>query len=126
MALATTRFSDYAEGLPGEAKKRYLEKLHLLNGVDPFLLAGKAVTENDSQSTCDLPPVEASDLVSFLVLETSFVTAKQFKAHKSMEAYNQFVSGWVKEVSAWNINHKSVVTGRVSFRHDSWFIKCWS
>ena len=56
-----------------------------------------------------LPPIEASDLVSFLVLETSFATAKQFKAYKWMEAYNQFVSGWVKEVSAWNINHKSVV-----------------
>ena len=79
----------------------------LLNGLDPFLLASKVGPENDSPSTCDLPPVEATDLVFFLVLETSFVTAKQLKAHKSMEAYNQFVSGY----------HKSVVTGRVSFIH---------
>ena len=45
-----------------------------------------------------VPPVEASNLVSYLVLQTSFVTAKEFKACKSLEAYNQFVSEWVKEV----------------------------
>ncbi len=70
---------------------------------------------SDSAATQNLPPVEASDLVSFLVLETSFVTAKQFKAHKSMEAYNQFVSGWVKDVSGWTVSQKIVVTGRVSY-----------
>ena len=106
--MATVRLSPYAEGLPGEAKARYIAKLQLLNGLDPFLLSSKTGTEES------LPLVEATDLVSFLVLETSFVTAKQFKAHKSMEAYNQFVSGWVKDVSAWRINQKSVVTGRVS------------
>ena len=30
-----------------------------------------------------------------------------------MEAYNQFVSGWIKEVKAWDINNKSVIIGRV-------------
>ena len=82
MAQANTQLSSYAEGLPGEAKTRYPEKLHLLNGLDIFLLASTVGPENDSPSTCDLPPVEATDLVSFLILETSFVTAKQFKAHK--------------------------------------------
>ena len=43
-------------------------------------------------------PIDASDLVSYLVLQTSFITAKQFKARKGLEAYNQFVSGWVKDV----------------------------
>ncbi len=59
--------------------------------------------DNDSAPTQRLPPVEAADLVSYLVLETSFVTAQQFKAHKSMETYNQFVSGWDKDVSAQTI-----------------------
>ncbi len=88
---------------------RYAKKLTLINGQDPFLLGSSGI-ENQS-----LPPIEATDLVSYLVLQTSFVTAKQFKAHKSMEAYNQFESGWVKEVSAWSINGKSVITGMVSF-----------
>ncbi len=93
----------------GAEKLRYAEKLTLINGQDPFLLGSSGIEKKP------LPPIEATDLVSYLVLQTSCVTAKQFKAHKSMEAYNQFVSGWVKEVSAWIINGKSVITGRVSF-----------
>ena len=46
-----------------------------------------------------LPNVDASDLLCYLVLQTSFITAKQFKVRKRLEAYNQFVSGWVKDVS---------------------------
>ncbi len=38
-----------------------------------------------------MPPVEASDLVAYLVLTTSFLTAKQFKAYKGFESYNQFL-----------------------------------
>ncbi len=114
--MEAKRLSSYAEVLGGNARTRYLEKLQFLNGVDPFLLTGTTGTErSDSAATQNLPPVEASDLVSFLVLETSFVTAKQLKAHKSMEAYNQFVSGWVKDVSGWTVNQKIVVTGRVSY-----------
>ncbi len=61
-----------------------------------------------------LPEVGVADLVSYLVLQTNFITAKQFKSHKSLEAYNQFVSGLVKEVNAWKGQTKYVVTGRVS------------
>ena len=38
----------------------------------------------------NLPPVEASDIVAYLVLQTSFLT-KQFKAYKSLEAYNNIM-----------------------------------
>ena len=62
----------------------------------------------------NLPSLNASDLVSYLVLQKSHLTAKQFKARKSLEAYNQFISGWVKDVQAWNLQDKVVVTGRVS------------
>ena len=58
--------------------------------------------------------MEASDIVAYLVLQTSFVTTKQFKAHKSLDAYNQFVNGWVKDVQTWGVEGKIVVTGKVS------------
>ena len=64
----------------------------------------------------NLPLVEASDIVAYLVLQTSFLTTKQFKAYKSLEAYNQFVSGWVKDVWAWSVKGRIVVTGEVSSR----------
>ena len=112
MATAAN-LSLYAEGLGQEAKKRYLQKLQLVGGMDPFQLATNRANGSATKAK-DLPPVEASDIVSYLVLQTSFVTAKQFKAYKSLEAYNQFVSGWVKDVCAWSIAGKIIVTGRVS------------
>ena len=100
-----SKLSSYAEKLPLEAKRRYLNKLQLIGGVDPLCISAK----DYSESAC-LPPVEAGDLV----LQTSYITAKQFKAHKSLEAYNQSTSGWVKDVHVWNIADKYVVTGKVS------------
>ena len=50
--------------------------------MDPFvkLIAGEI-------GDC-VPPVKACDLVSYLVLQTSFITSAQFKACKGLEAYS--------------------------------------
>ena len=41
---------------------------------------------------------------------------KQFKARKGLEAYNQFVSGWVKELKSFRLvpDGKHISVGRVS------------
>ena len=39
----------------------------------------------------------------YLDLQTNFLTTTQFKVHKSLEAYNQFVCGWVKDVHSWKV-----------------------
>jgi len=109
MASSSSRLSEYAEALSTEAKKRYKEKLSIIGGDDPFLRDVGVLSER-------FPPVEQVDTVSFLVLRTSFVTEKQLKARKGLEAYNQFVSGWVKDVKNWKVAGKCVVTGRVSSR----------
>ena len=103
------RLSDYAESLPSNAKAWYKEKLDVIGGIDPFQPG------NVSKSQDCLPNVDASDLVSYLVLQTSFITAKQFKACKSLEAYNQFVSGWVKDVCNRKVCGKYLITARVSY-----------
>ena len=77
--------------------------------MDPFCLNKKFFMEAQS-----LPPFTSGDLVSYLVLQTNYLSAKQFKAHKSLEAYNQFISGWVKEVCSWIIGNQYVITGKVS------------
>ena len=99
--------SSYAKNLSDEAKSRYSVKIGVIGGLDPF---GGCPGEPCEE----IPPVDASDLVSYLVLQTNFITAKQFKAHKSLEAYNQFVCGWIKDVRSWKIAGKFVTTGRVS------------
>ena len=101
------KLSAYADKLSGSAKKRYSGKISQIGGLDPFLRPLEGCVER-------VPPVEASDRMSYLVLQTSFVTAKQFKAHKSLESYNQFVCGWVKEVKTYFKGEKFLITGHVS------------
>lgn len=101
--------SPYAAGLSKDAKTRYIEKLSLLNGVDTFL-----GTIPGTEITSDLPPVDVTDLLSYLVLKTSFISMSQFKARKSLEAYNQFVCGWVKDVVTRKIAGRYLTCGRVS------------
>lgn len=108
-APVTPALSPYAQLLPDEAKARYKDKIKVVGSLDPFLLPASG----SSAIPTDLPPVEASDIVAYLVLQTSYLTTKQFKAHKSLEAYNQFVNGWVKDVHAWQVDDKIIVTGRV-------------
>jgi len=42
------------------------------------------------------------------------MAAEKFRARKGLEAYNQFVCGWVKEVVTRRIVRKFVAIGRVS------------
>ena len=114
--------ADYVQTMAGgilrlSSKK---EKLALISSLDPFLLTNSSSSPGLATSA-RLPLVEASDIVAYLVLQTSFLTTKQFKAHKSLESYNYFVSGWDKDVKAWKVDEKDekvVVAGRVSILLD--------
>ena len=99
--------SKHAGSLPYEAKVRYQAKISLIGGVDPVSSGELGV------ATSDVPPVEMCDLALYLVLRTSFLTMKQFKARKGLEAYNQFVSGWVKDVRTRKVLGKYLSIGRV-------------
>ena len=83
--------SEYSKQLESCVKRRYIENI-LLFGIDPATLWNAKLDPD-----C-LPPIEATNLLSYLVLDTSFYTAKQFKAFKSLEAYNQMVSGFITSV----------------------------
>ena len=63
----------YALSLPVEALKSYLEKISIIDNLDPF-----AGCLGACKTAVVVPPVGASDLVLYLVLQTSFITAKEF------------------------------------------------
>ena len=92
-----SQLSSYANNLEIGAKAHYKEKISLINRVYPFV----KVTEGEQFD--GYPSVEDCDLVSYLVLRTSFISMNQFKARKGLKAYNQFVSGWIKEVNTTKI-----------------------
>lgn len=112
--------SEYVKTLETHVKQRYLEKISLV-GVDP---ASIPIDEFDPEC---LPPIEAADLVSYLVLETSYYTKQQFKAYKSLEAYNQMVSGFITSVQGKLIAGKFVVMSKVrhSQRMNDPLIQIW-
>ena len=98
--------SEYSKKLDSRVKRRYIEKISVI-GIDPATLWHAKLDPE-----C-LPPIEASDLLSYLVLDTSYYTAQQFKALKSLEAYNQMVSGFITCVQGKVIAGKYVVLAKV-------------
>ena len=96
----------YADSLVSSIKKRYIEQISMI-GMDPLLFPLQKYT-----SVC-LPPVEACDLLSYLVLETSFYTKDQFKNFRSLLAYNYMVSGFITSVLGQIIQDKFVDLAKV-------------
>lgn len=90
-STTSSSFSDYFYKLEPNVKARYIEKISLCDGIDPYAM------NKDSFSTDfkDLPKLEFPDISNYLVVQTSFYSKQQMKAFKSLEAYNFFVCGWV-------------------------------
>ena len=112
---ADIRLSAYASSFTGvEAKIR------VVGDYDCFLGVPRGASKV-------VPTVNTCDLLSCLVLDTSFDTAKQFKARKGLEAYNQFVSGLVKEVKSFLLNGNNITLGCVqhSQRFSETPLRCW-
>ena len=92
--------------MESHVKLRYLKKISVL-GIDPFIFPCE-----EFNPEC-LPPIEQSDLFGYLVLQTSYYTNDQFKNYRSLEAYNQVVSGFVASVGGRIISGKYVVAAKV-------------
>lgn len=85
-------------------------------GIDPL-----SFPSEDLNPEC-LPPVERSDLFSYLVWTTSHYTNyinDQLKNYKSLEAYNQVVSGFVASVKG------KVIVVRRSQRMNGPLVELW-
>lgn len=88
--MAGYPLSDYANMLDPHMKKM-LEKISCV-GIDPVL-----IPDITYDPEC-LPPVESMDLLSFLGPDTSYYSKNQFKAYRSLQTYNQLVSGFVSSI----------------------------
>ena len=84
------------------------------------------IEEKYFEADC-LPPVESTDLL-FYVVETSFYKQQDFKALRSLEAYNQMASGFIASVLQGHIiANKFVELAKVrhSQRMDDSLIPIW-
>ncbi|KAK3107020.1 hypothetical protein FSP39_005317 [Pinctada imbricata] len=99
---------DYVDGLDRASRERYNSKLKLINALDPC----KLTTKDWGCEAEKFPEIAYPDIVNYLVYTQSAYTLDDLKVYKSLESYNQFVCGWVKDVLVKEINIKSVITGR--------------
>ena len=104
--------SEYYSTLPVESQRRYKEKISKINNIDPY-----ALKKNDFLYEHDFyPKINFNDISSYLLFAPCPVSAKEMKSYKSLEAYNQFHWGWLKEIGIKLFHNDKIclVRGRVS------------
>lgn len=99
--------SVYANSLPVASRKRYAEKIQVLNFIDPY--------EAKLKST-DFPTnVTTGHVVDYLLNHISAASGNHLKNVRSIDAYRKFEAGYIQSVVGGQINDFFVVRGRVSF-----------
>lgn len=102
-------YSEYYKSLSGDVSQRYLQKINICEGIDPYTLKGQITNAKD------YPEVEYNDLYNYLVYTTSFYTQDEMRAYKSLLSYKFFLNGWVKNLYCKKIaNSKKIVRGQVT------------
>ncbi|KAK6186693.1 hypothetical protein SNE40_005977 [Patella caerulea] len=97
----------YRDWLNVPERERYAEKIQLIKGQDPYEIAAW------STNVSDLPSTTYMDIVNYLLFTTSAYTNDQLRSYKGLDAYNQFVCGWVRDTGVCIINNKCIVTAKV-------------
>ena len=89
-----------------------------MQGYDPYQIKKEELSSDISK----FPPVTYPDIVNYFLFSLSPLTKEELKAYKNLDSYNQFVSGWVKEVKTKLFGETTLVIGRVSTQCFSFFI----
>lgn len=99
--------TNYRDGLDSLERTRYDAKLALIKGQDPYEIVLW------SKDYVLLPCTTYMDIVNYLLFTPSPYTQEELRCYKGLDAYNQFVSGWVRETGTCIVNDKCVVTAKV-------------
>ena len=104
----------YFQCLSNESKKRYIVNISRIENLDPYTLK----KENLNFDTECFPKISYPDIVNYLLFARSPVTAEELKCYKSMEAYNYYLCGWVKEIATKLFKDEScLILRKVSKRY---------
>ena len=101
--------TSYREKLSALEAARYDDKLKLIDGCDPYQIESKKWSTDVGL----LPPVQYYDVQHYLLYTTSAYTKEDLQAYKGLDAYNQFINGWVRERCAIVCGGNTVVSAKV-------------
>ncbi len=101
----------YSDTLVSNAsKRRYGDKLELVDGVDPY-----EVKKNEWKDDLDLwPAITQVHVCMYLILTPSPYSEQDMMNYKSLDCYQNFVKGWVRQVLVKPIGNRRIVIGKVS------------
>ena len=108
-----------------KAKERYKEKIKLIENVDwkdSYTLQKEAFTENID----GFPKVTYPIIGNYFLFAPRPLIKEQLKACKSLESYNHFVSGWVKDVGVKLFKNNMLLHGQVSYTFFIYLIFTWN
>ena len=100
----------YSETIRDQAaKERYVEKLKILKGEDPYELSRDCWKDD-----IDLWPATTHIHIGlYLLLNPSPYSAEDLQNYKSLDCYTNFTSGWVREVLVRVIDAKRLIIAKV-------------
>ena len=71
---------------------RYKEKISIIGDQDPYEIHAESMSKDPEI----LPSISYPDIVNYLIFNPSPFTKDDFKAYKGLEAYKQYVDGYVR------------------------------
>ena len=86
--------SSYYCSLDNASKERYMDKLHLISKIDPYLRLMERRSKKsfpDELEWSKWPYVSCADIYNCLILSLG-MSHEKLKAFKSLEGYNQFIN----------------------------------
>jgi hypothetical protein len=120
--MSCPHLSSYAKQLPLDVLIRYKEKLEMIDNVDPFQIKDSELSLNKN----DYPKTQIVDIYMYFIESKSPYTREEIKAHKSLQAFKYYESGFVKYVGTKQFGKFVMIKGvvRRSYKKTE-FVKCW-
>lgn len=117
--------SDYYLSLDPVAKTRYDKKLEMLGLVQKDDSYAACNAGNFVQELTHWPPIEYGHIFFYFVERPGVYTQQELMQRKSLDAYNYFQSGHVREVKLWAVNPNRYILVNPSQRspdqaHEAW------
>jgi hypothetical protein len=85
-----------------KARERYSQKLTYINNVDPY-----EIPKNQWLDDVELwPCVSYIHVGMYLLFMQSPYTQEQLLNYKSLDCYQKFANGWVREISVKQVDEK--------------------
>lgn len=103
-------FPGYAAQIANEeCRSRYAAKLMTINNLDPY-----EIPKEDYKDDVDLwPSISCIHVGMYLVFTPSPYTGDDLLNYKSMECYQRFTSGWIRDILVKDVNDKRIVIAKV-------------